>query len=153
MVELIGRDQELADLEGSWTRATAGVPQLAVVWGRRRVGKTFLLSRFASAKRAVYFTATRQDSNERQLARLADRIREQLGDEVEDLLAAPFPDWESALRFLVRLAEAAPLLVVIDEAPRLLASQPDFADLVSAVWENRVPDQQVMLVLTGSPSA
>jgi AAA+ ATPase superfamily predicted ATPase len=150
MIELIGRDQELADLEGSWARAKAGVPQLAVVWGRRRVGKTFLLSGFASAKRAVYFTATRQDSNERQLARLTDRIREQLGDEVEDLLAAPFRDWESALRFLVRLAEAAPLLVVIDEAPRLLASQPDFADLVSAVWENRVTDQRVMLVLTGS---
>jgi hypothetical protein len=42
------------------------------------------------------------------------------------------------------------LLVVIDEAPRLLASQPDFADLVSAVWENRLRDQQAMLVLTGS---
>jgi uncharacterized protein len=53
MVELIGRDEELAALEGSWTRAQAGVPQLAVVWGRRRVGKTFLLSGFASGKRAV----------------------------------------------------------------------------------------------------
>ena len=150
MVELIGRDQELADLAGAWELASSGVPQLAVVWGRRRVGKTFLLTHFAAAKRAVYFTATRQDSNERQLARLTDRIREQLGGEVDDLLSAPFRDWESALRFLVRLAESAPLLVVIDEAPRLLASQPDFADLVSAVWENRVREQQVMLVLTGS---
>lgn len=150
MVELIGRDQELADLAGAWALASSGVPQLAVVWGRRRVGKTFLLTHFAEAKRAVYFTATRQDSNERQLARLTDRIREQLGGEVEDLLSAPFQDWESALRFLVRLAEAGPLLVVIDEAPRLLASQPDFADMVSAVWENRVREQQVMLVLTGS---
>jgi AAA+ ATPase superfamily predicted ATPase len=121
-----------------------------VVWGRRRVGKTFLLTHFAAAKRAVYFTATRQDSNERQLARLTDRIREQLGGEVEDLLSAPFGDWESALRFLIRLGDAGPLLVVIDEAPRLLASQPDFADLVSAVWENRVRDQKLMLVLTGS---
>jgi hypothetical protein len=150
MVELIGRDQELADLAGAWALASSGVPQLAVVWGRRRVGKTFLLTHFATAKRAVYFTATRQDSNERQLARLTDRIREQLGSEVDDLLSVPFQDWESALRFLVRLAESAPLLIVIDEAPRLLASQPDFADLVSAVWENRVRDQQVMLVLTGS---
>lgn len=150
MQQLIGRDQELADLNSAWTRTRSGVPQLAVVWGRRRVGKTFLLSHFAGEKRAVYFTATRQDSNERQLERLADRIREQLGDEVEDLLAAPFRDWESALRFLVRLAESVPLLVVIDEAPRLLASQPDFADLVSAVWENRVSGQQLMLVLTGS---
>jgi hypothetical protein len=150
MTQLIGRDQELADLNSAWVRARSGSPQLAVVWGRRRVGKTFLLSRFAEEKRAVYFTATRQDSNERQLARLTDRIREQLGEEVEDLLAAPFRDWESVLRFLVRLAESAPLLVVIDEAPRLLASQPDFADLVSAVWENRVSGQQLMLVLTGS---
>jgi hypothetical protein len=31
-----------------------------------------------------------------------------------------------------------------------VASQPDFADVVSAVWENRVRDQQAMLVLTGS---
>jgi len=150
MVELIGRDPELAELGTAWSRAQLGVAQLAVVWGRRRVGKTFLLTHFAEGKRAVYFTATRQDSSERQLARLTDRIREQLGGEVEDLLAAPFQDWEAAIRFLVRLAGSAPLLVVIDEAPRLLASQPDFADLVSAVWENRVRGQQLMLVLTGS---
>lgn len=150
MVRLIGRDQELADLDSAWVRARSGAPQFAVVWGRRRVGKTFMLTHFAAGKRAVYFTATRQDSTQRQLVRLTRRIREQLGDEVEDLLSAPFQDWESALRFLIRLAEAGPLLVVIDEAPRLLASQPDFADLVSAVWENRIRAQQLMLVLTGS---
>jgi len=68
--QLIGRDHELADLERAWRQARSGVPQLAVVWGRRRVGKTFLLTHFAEGKRAVYFTATRQDSAERQLFRL-----------------------------------------------------------------------------------
>jgi uncharacterized protein len=148
--QLIGRNNELADLERSWQRAQSGAPQLAVVWGRRRVGKTFLLTHFAEGKRAVYFTATRQDSAERQLFRLTERMREQLGSTVDDLLAAPFRDWEAALRFMIRLAETDPLLVVIDEAPRLLSSQQDFADLVSAVWENRIRDQRLMLVLTGS---
>jgi uncharacterized protein len=150
MRQLIGRDHELADLDVAWQRALSGVPQLAVVWGRRRVGKTYLLSNFAKGKRSVYFTATRQDSAERQLARLTDKMREQLGSEVDDLLGGPFRDWEAALRFLIRLAEKEPLLVVIDEAPRLLSSQPDLADLVSAVWENRIRDQRLMLVLTGS---
>jgi uncharacterized protein len=150
MQQLIGRDRELAELGRTWQQARSGVPQLAVVWGRRRVGKTFLLTHFAEGKRTVYFTATRQDSAERQLARLAERMSEQLGGAVDDLLAAPFRDWEAALRFLVRLAETDPLLVVIDEAPRLLSSQPDFADIVSAVWENRVRGQRLMLVLTGS---
>jgi len=150
MVQLIGRDEELTDLERAWQRSRSGTPQLAVLWGRRRVGKTFLLTHFAEGKRAVYFTATRQDSAERQLARLTDRMREQLGNEVDDLLPTPFRDWEAALRFLIRLAENEPLLVVIDEAPRLLSSQPDFADLISAVWENRVHGQRLMLALTGS---
>jgi AAA+ ATPase superfamily predicted ATPase len=79
MQRLFGRQRELADLDTAWRRAQSGVPQLAVFWGRRRVGKTFLLTRFAEGKRAVYFTATRQDSMERQLARLAERVGEQLG--------------------------------------------------------------------------
>lgn len=152
-MELIGRVTELADLTAAWERACAGEPQLAVVWGRRRVGKTYLLTHFARDKHAVYFTATRQDSEERQLHRFTERLREQLGDEVRDLVPAAFPDWEAALRFVVRLAERAPLLLVIDEAPRLIAGRSDFADLISAVWENAGRDHRLMLVLTGSAVA
>ena len=32
MQQLIGRDRELADLDGAWQRAQSGVPQLAVIW-------------------------------------------------------------------------------------------------------------------------
>jgi AAA+ ATPase superfamily predicted ATPase len=152
-VKLIGRRQELRELATAWQRAAEGHPQLAVVWGRRRVGKTFLLSHFAAGKRAAYFTATRQDSEDRQLRRFAERLREQLGVEVGDLVPESFPDWESALRFVVRLADREPLLLVIDEAPRLTGGRSDFADVVSAVWENRVRDQRLMLVLSGSAVA
>lgn len=144
---------ERTELDAAWARATAGEPELAVVWGRRRVGKTYLLTHFAAGKRAVYFTATRQDTEDRQLRRFALRLGEQLGDEVRDLVPETFPDWESALRFVVRLAEQSPLLVVIDEAPRLTGGHTDFADTVSAIWENRVVDQRLMLVLSGSAVA
>lgn len=61
---------------------------------RRRVGKTYLLSHFAKGKRAVYFTATRQDTDDRQLRRFAERLGEQLGDEVRDLAPETFPTWK-----------------------------------------------------------
>lgn len=150
---VVGRHDELRELRAAWKRATERAPQLVVVWGRRRVGKTFLLTHFAENKRAIYFTATRQDSEDRQLRRFADRLREQLGDEVSGLAPETFPDWETALRFVVRLADTAPLLLVIDEAPRLVGGRQDFADLVSAVWENRVRDQHLMVVLSGSAVA
>jgi uncharacterized protein len=144
---------ELAELAAAWERAAAGEPELAVVWGRRRVGKTYLLTHFAQGKRAVYFTATRQDGDDRQLLRFAEALREQLGEEVADLAPPTFPTWEAALRFVAALARTEPLLVVLDEAPRLTGGHADFADTVSAVWENHVRSQRLMLVLTGSAVA
>jgi AAA+ ATPase superfamily predicted ATPase len=152
-MDLVGRATELAELEATWARVTSGRPELVVIWGRRRVGKTYLLSHFARNKRTIYFTATRQDNEDRQLHRFAVRVKEQLGDEVRDLVPESFPDWEAALRFVARLAETAPLLLVVDEAPRLTSSRADFADTVSAIWENRIRDQRLMIVLSGSAVA
>ncbi|MGH3940300.1 MAG: hypothetical protein ACRDTG_17040 [Pseudonocardiaceae bacterium] len=62
------------------------------------MGKTFLLTRFAEGKRHVYFTATRQDSERRQVERYALSLREQLGEDVADLIGGGFSDWEAALK-------------------------------------------------------
>jgi AAA+ ATPase superfamily predicted ATPase len=148
-----GRTAELAELDAAWRRVVAGEPELAVIWGRRRVGKTYLLTHFAEDKRAVYFTATRQDTDDRQLRRFTERMREQLGAEVRDLVPETFPNWEAASRFTARLAESAPLLLIIDEAPRLTGGPTDFADTLSAVWENSIRDQHLMVVLSGSAVA
>ena len=43
MADLIGRTRELRDLQQAWEAAQRAEPQLVVLWGRRRVGKTFLL--------------------------------------------------------------------------------------------------------------
>ena len=63
--------RQLRDLQQAWEAAQRAEPQLVVLWGRRRVGKTFLLTHFAAGKRHVYFTGTRQDSERRQVDRYA----------------------------------------------------------------------------------
>lgn len=150
MRTFVGRDSELAALDAHWQRAVAGEPQLVALWGRRRVGKTYLLNHFARKKPQVYFTATRQDSEARQLDRLYARVSEQLRSRANLLDVARPADWEGALRLLAEFARDEPLLVVLDEMPRLLAGRPDFADVLSAVWENHVHEQKLMLVVTGS---
>ena len=114
------------------------------------MGKTFLLTHFVAGKRHVYFTGTRQDSERRQVDRYAMALRDQLGDDVADLIGGGFTDWEAALRFTLRMVADQPLLVVLDEAPRLLAGRPDFADLLSAVWESRSAGTRLLLALSGS---
>jgi len=53
----VGRREELRQLEDAYGTGTF---QMAVIYGRRRVGKTTLISEFVHNKRALFFTALEQ---------------------------------------------------------------------------------------------
>jgi uncharacterized protein len=50
----VNRDRELSALERWWSSPNGS---LGLVWGRRRVGKTALLQRFARTRRSVFHSA------------------------------------------------------------------------------------------------
>jgi AAA+ ATPase superfamily predicted ATPase len=147
--QFLDRRSEFSELEAAWARARRGSPQLAVLWGRRRVGKTYLLSHFARRHRAVFFGATQQ-AERVELGRLAEAVRRDLGDAIADLTGGGFSSWEAALRVFVAMAAKGPLAVVIDEAPYLMRSTPGFASIVQVVWDHLPPGSHLLLVLTGS---
>ncbi len=147
--KLIDREQELAALAEAAARAASGTPQLIVMWGRRRVGKTFLLSHFASSRRAVFFGATQQ-AQAVELGRLSDAVRRGLGEHAANLAGGGFTSWEAALRFFAALAGEEPLTVILDEVPYLVASTPGFASIVQAVWDHVPAGTRLTLVLCGS---
>ena len=136
-------------LLNAWHAAAAGSPQLAMVWGRRRVGKTFLLSNFVRDRRSVFFAATQQ-SEPVELRRLIECVRRDLGSPAADLTGGSFTSWEAALRYFAALAAHEPLVVVLDEVPYLARSTPGFASVVQAVWDHLAPGTRLLLVLTGS---
>ncbi|MGQ0624582.1 MAG: ATP-binding protein [Sporichthyaceae bacterium] len=95
----VNRMAELDALARWWRRR--GQP-LAVVWGRRRVGKTALIRQFAGGRRAVVHTgAGRAEAAE--LAMLAS----QLPDTGQDR-GRGFRDWDDALDRLGALAARSP---------------------------------------------
>ena len=149
LAPLVNRTAEIRRLDAAWQRAADGVPQLLVAWGRRRVGKTFLLSHFAQGRRAVFFGATGQ-AEAVELRRLGEVIRRDLGDEAAHLAGGGFPSWEAALQFFAAAAAERPLLVILDEVPYLARSTPGFASIVQVVWDHLRPGTRLALVLTGS---
>ena len=54
-VRFLNRVEDLGVLDEQWAGSDA---RYFVIWGRRRVGKTELLNRFVSGKRAFFFEAT-----------------------------------------------------------------------------------------------
>lgn len=146
---LLGRDTERNELERVWHEAAAGTPQLVVLWGRRRVGKTFLLSHLVQGKRALFFGATQQ-SEAVELRRFAEAVGRDLGHATLDLAGGGFASWEAALRFAAALARQEALVVAIDEVAYLARSTRGFASIVQVVWDHLPPGTRLMLVLTGS---
>jgi AAA+ ATPase superfamily predicted ATPase len=146
---LIDRIAEQRALRDCFDAAARGEPQLVVVHGRRRVGKTYLLSSLARERRAVYFASTRQ-SEHVELARFAEAIARDLGEDAAALVGGGFPSWEAALRFVAVLGRDEPLLVVLDEATYLEGSTPGFASIVQAWWDHLERPSCLQLVLTGS---
>ena len=145
----VDRDHELRALEELWGMR----PQVALLWGRRRVGKTRLIQQFAEGKAAITYQADEGTATE-QLARLTDRILAYSDDPL--LRAQPLANWDAAIAVLLRLAREAKaaghaLLVVLDEFPRLVVATPRLPSLLQAALEDvRRDDLPLYLVLAGS---
>lgn len=145
MPNFVNRERELAALE----RAVGARPGLAVVSGRRRVGKTALLDRFAGGGRAVFLPGTRAPVAEA-LRRLEERARSAAPPLPGDLLdLGHLESWDAAFGYLLARARDEPLLVVLDEFPYLCESDPALPSTLQARWDHR-GESQLSLVLAGS---
>lgn len=145
MPNFVNRERELAALE----RAVGSRPGLAVVSGRRRVGKTALLDRFAHEHASVFLPGTRAPVREA-LRRLEERIRAVFPPQPGDLLDLGHLDtWDRAIGYLLARAGNEPLLVVLDEFPYLCEADPSLPSTLQARWDHR-GESQLSVVLAGS---
>jgi uncharacterized protein len=142
----IGRVDELQRLERWWRKDR----RLALVWGRRRVGKTALLNQFSEGKRTVFHTGTAASVpvQLREFARDMDRsVPDPLVDQGS---SSPFPTWGEALRYAAKQARDEPLLLVLDEFPELVKSDPSLPSQIRAFWDRAEGNTRLKIVLCGS---
>lgn len=140
----LGRERELQVLD---ELASSGKPELYVLYGRRRVGKTELLQQFCRARRAVYFLAAQVREKDNLRA-----FRDALLEGIDDALAAniEFPDWSSALNFAAERAKDERLVVVLDEFPYLCEGTKGLPSQIQRFWDTKGKNSRLMLVLCGS---
>lgn len=143
---------DLFDREREWqTLARFGAssqpgPSLAVVYGRRRHGKSALLRRLCEVSGGLYHQAVEGAESE-QLSDLARTVARYSG-----MPATPaFTEWEQAVEALLALGVDGPVVVVLDEFPYLLAGAPGLASrLQRALDAGRGRGPRCRLILCGS---
>jgi AAA+ ATPase superfamily predicted ATPase len=140
----LNRVDELAQLRA---RLEGRDAELLVVYGRRRIGKTELLTHLATSVRSLYVEAT--DSVP------ADQLRD-LGAELarvsgDDLLATqPLTSWSAALAAISRFVGRERTLVVLDEFQLFARRSPELETVLSQWWRTTGRKLPIVLVLAGS---
>jgi AAA+ ATPase superfamily predicted ATPase len=139
---LVDRARELTQLRAAF----ASPPSLAIVAGRRRVGKSFLLAEALAGDRVVSFQGDEQ--GERQQLEL---LAEEAGRVLLRSPALRFDDWDAAFAFFAAQAAQAPLALVLDEFQYLWSAQPALDSIVQRHWDRWQRDATpLFLVLCGS---
>jgi AAA+ ATPase superfamily predicted ATPase len=142
----VNRREELAAL-ARWFDGPHG--RIAMVWGRRRVGKTALLNAFADGRRTIFHTGAGRPARD-ELTILSRAAAVVIQGSIRDLGQRPFTDWDDALETLAVAAAEQELLLVIDELPEVLQVSPELPGVLRALWDRARERTRLRILLCGS---
>ncbi|MBO0820735.1 MAG: ATP-binding protein, partial [Nocardiopsaceae bacterium] len=143
-MRFLNRTSELSMLR---RRLTGHSAEFLVVYGRRRVGKTELLTRLAAETRSFYFEATDTVAAQ-QLRDATEELARVWGNEL--LRAQPLTSWDAVLTAIAQYVGNERTLVVLDEFQLLATRSGDLETTISRWWRTTGRNLPIVLVLAGS---
>ncbi len=149
-LNFIGRKAEYAILEKCYK---SNQSQLVIVYGRRRVGKTFLINQAFENNFAFKLTGVYNQSKQYQLTNFAMELNRKDGKE-----RSSFKNWNEAFSALEDYLNSLPndkkQVVFIDEMPWLDSQKSDFLPAFEFFWNNYgSAKNNLMLIVAGSASS
>ena len=141
MEKIIGRDKELQHLEELYSKNESIA---CAIYGRRRIGKTFLLKEFCKNKRSlmIYSTELLKESN-------LEIIHSSMSIYIDSI--QKFTSLLDIIEPLRRICSSEEKTVVVfDEFPYLVNTCKDAPSIIQNFIDMHLTDLNVMLILCGS---
>lgn len=139
----VGRQRELDTLNKLYQTDRF---QFAVIYGRRRVGKTALIGEFLRGKDAIFFTGV--ETNEKQ--NLDNFSQCVLAARPGAAPGSVFVSFQAALEYVFSLAETRRLVLVIDEYPYVARAAKSLASTLQMLIDRHKDTSRLFLILCGS---
>lgn len=144
MKQFVDREQEMETLQNEYERDGSA---LVVLYGRRRVGKTTLISEFIKDKKALFFLASEEAESQNRNA-----YKEKAAEFIDsDLLrSADIKSWDILFKAIMDTPFESKPVIVLDEFQYLGKANPAFPSIFQRIWEEILKDKSVMVILCGS---
>ncbi len=144
MKQFVDRELEMETLQNEYERDGSA---LVVLYGRRRVGKTTLISEFIKDKKALFFLASEESE-----AQNRNAFKEKVADFIDsDLLrSAEIKSWDVLFKSIMDTPFDSKPVIVLDEFQYLGKANPAFPSIFQRIWEEILKDRSVMVILCGS---
>lgn len=149
MNELIGRTRECAELAQC---VASDRSELVIVYGRRRVGKTFLIEEFFNRQFDFRYVGAHGMTTRRQLRNFAHVLGSYSKQKYD------FKDWDEAFYaledYLTELPADRKIIVFIDEMPWMDSGRSNFVSALENFWNGwAMTRRNIMLIATGSATS
>lgn len=144
----IGRSGELRMLDQMWESPKA---ELVILYGRRRVGKTRLLTHWMKTHpgEGLYWMAEPSSAVD-QLRSFSQALANFADPEDPAPLDFTYANWEQALKQVALLAQGRRLVLFIDEITYLMDTNPSIIGTLQKMWDHRLSQTSLVLALSGS---
>lgn len=139
----IGRERELATLNKLYASDKF---EFVVIYGRRRVGKTALISQFIDDKNTIYFMGVESNAKQNLENFSKSILSYHTGMEAE----TSFLSFQAALEYVFKLSEKERIILAIDEYPYVARSSKSLASTIQLLIDQYKDTSKLMLILCGS---
>ena len=139
----IGRNTEMKTLDKLYR---SNKFEFAVIYGRRRVGKTALINEFSKDKDTIFFTGVETNAKQN-LENFSRCIMEY---QTGFALDSSFASFQAALEYVFQLAQEKRLVLVIDEYPYVARALKSFASTLQLLIDKNKDSSKLFLILCGS---
>jgi hypothetical protein len=135
--QFINREKELDYLNSAYESDRS---EFIVIYGRRRIGKTELLKKFADKKNAIYFLADERGDHEN-LSEFKALVADGLDN---DLIRSSDLDWINLFKEVSKTEKR--LIIIIDEYPYLINSNKAIPSIFQKVWDLYLNDSNIVMM-------
>ena len=149
--KLIGREKECTELKRCYD---ADRSEFVIVYGRRRVGKTFLVDQYFSGVYDFSFVGGHKLPKQRQLRNFAKALKKYSKAEKEQKFADWFEAFDALEEYWESLSWDRKKVVCIDEMPWIDSVKSDFVDALENFWNSWAARRNdILFIASGSATS